>query len=266
MIEERMRTAPRLVHHHRMRRSVALVGSLAIHAACGLALIAVRAPASVESTARIELGDAPVEIALVDVISVRDSGGGGTRGARGRAATRPAPVQVARIDRARRQLVRSAPTEHAISDSPSAKSLSDSLAELASASSERVDGTAGDGGDGGGRGGGHGRGRGRGVGLGDRASLGEPLPAIPAAPKASRARPAKLIYPTRERAASEGELYSARVLIDPEGYVVGAKLLHSAGPKDADAANMIFRFRYAPALDDDGHPIKSTIEQPFLVQ
>ncbi len=89
---------------------------------------------------------------------------------------------------------------------------------------------------------------------------------MPAAPRASRARPAKLIYPTRERAASEGELYSARVIIDAEGFVVGARLLHSAGPMDADAANLIFRFRYAPALDDDGRPIKSTLEQPFLVQ
>ena len=89
---------------------------------------------------------------------------------------------------------------------------------------------------------------------------------MPAAPRASRARPAKLIYPTRERAVSEGELYSARVIIDAEGFVFGARLLHSAGPKDADAANLIFRFRYAPALDDDGRPIKSTLEQPFLVQ
>jgi hypothetical protein len=161
--------------------------------------------------------------------------------------------------------VRSAPTESSQSDAPTTKTTAASLAALASASI--VDGNAGDG-DGGGRGGGHGRGIGRGVGagLGDRASVGEALPTVPAAPKASKARPAKLIYPTRERTASEGELYSARVIIDSEGYVVGAKLLHSAGPKDADAANMIFRFRYAPALDDDGHPIKSTVEQPFLVQ
>jgi hypothetical protein len=242
----------------------ALVGSVAIHA--GLVLLALRAstPPPSEPTAKLEWVSPPVEVAFIDMPSVIESGGGGSPG---RAATRS--EQVARIERTpRRQIVRSAPTENTISDAPTATSLSAALAELASVSNEAVDGAAGDGGDGGGHGGGHGRGIGRGVGtgLGDRASAGEALPAIPAAPRASKARPAKLIYPTRERAASEGELYSARVIIDTEGYVVGAKLLHSAGPKDADAANLIFRFRYAPALDDDGHPIKSTIEQPFLVQ
>jgi hypothetical protein len=245
----------------------ALVGSIAIHAACGLVLIAVRAstPPPVEPAAQLEWVTPPVEVAFIDVTRVRDRSGGG--GAQGRAATRPAPERVARLDRTpHRQIVRSAPTESSQSDAPTTKTTTAaSLAALASASI--VDGNAGDG-DGGGRGGGHGRGIGRGVGagLGDRASVGEALPTVPAAPKASKARPAKLIYPTRERTASEGELYSARVIIDSEGYVVGAKLLHSAGPKDADAANMIFRFRYAPALDDDGHPIKSTVEQPFLVQ
>jgi outer membrane biosynthesis protein TonB len=156
---------------------------------------------------------------------------------------------------------RSSPTARSVDRA--ARSLSDSLGDIASAS---LDG--GDGGDGGGRGGGHGRGIGRGVGegLGDRASAGERLPSVPAAPKASKARPPKLVYPTRERDASEGELYLARVTIDTDGYVVGARLLHSAGPKDTDASTMIFKFRYAPALDDDGHAIKATIEQPFLVQ
>ncbi len=241
----------------------ALIGSVAIHAACGLALLAVRVSDSgpLEHPAQLELVDSP-PVELVQFVDVIDSGGGGLQG---RAATRPAPrtEQLARIDRSlRRQIVRPVPTE---------KSISDALAELASASNEVVDGSTvgdGDGGDGGGRGGGHGRGSGRGVGagLGDRASAGELLPSVPSAPKASKARPAKLIYPSRERAASEGELYSARVIIDSDGYVVGARLLHSAGPKDADAANMIFRFRYSPALDHDGRPIRSTIEQPFLVQ
>lgn len=260
-----------------MRRRAALFGSVAIHAACGLALVIVRSTdsKSVEPTARVELAP-PTEIELVPLVAVIDSGGGGSPG---REATGLAAVhapQLARVERRREtRSIAQSPTRamsdapaRSISDSSREKSTFDALAELASASNEVVAGEGGDGGDGGGRGGGHGRGVGRGVGsgLGDRASDGDPLPAIPAAPRASRARPPKLVYPTRERDASEGELYTARVIIDRDGYVVGARIAESHGPKDGDAAAMIFRFRYAPALDDDGRPIKATIDQPFLVQ
>ena len=37
------------------------------------------------------------------------------------------------------------------------------------------------------------------------------------------------------------------------------------GPRADAAASLIFKFRYLPALDDDGHPIRATIEQSFLV-
>lgn len=253
----------------------ALVGSIGIHVAVGIALIAVRSDAKREEpdTASIELVDHAVDhvdhvdrvIDLVELVTL-DSGGGGSQRT---AVAPPAKVeQTARVDRAtRREIVRAMPTERAQSDATS--SLSDSLASIASSSTESIAGDGGDGGDGGGRGGGHGRGIGRGVGegLGDRANAGDNLPSVPAAPKASKARKAKLIYPTRERDVSEGQLYTARVTIDTDGYVVGARLLQVVtGPKDSDASAMIFKFRYAPALDDDGKPIKSTLEQPFLVQ
>lgn len=243
-----------------------MIGSLALHAACALALIAVRAPSPVRDRepSHVALVEArPVELVELDLAV---GGGGGTPG---HGATRPEPAKatrIARVDRRDRRAAR----RPAIQAAPSERSLSDALAEVARASHEITDGgsAGGDGGDGGGRGGGRGRGIGRGIGdgLGDRASAGELLPAVPAAPAASKARPARLIYPTRERDVSEGDLYVARVTVDRDGYVVGARLLRSGGPKDGDASAMIFRFRYAPALDDDGRPIRSTVEQPFLVQ
>lgn len=236
---------------------MALGGSIAIHGVVGLALLVVDSrDRPSPSTARLELVDVP-PIEVIDLVEVHVETGGG--GSRGRSESRP---QIARADRprARREIVRATPTE---------RSLADSLTSIANPSHEILDGDSGDGGDGGGRGGGHGRGIGRGVGsgLGDRATVGDQLPAPPAAPRASKARPPKLIYPTRERSVSEGELFLARVTIDTDGYVVGARLLQGLGThKASDASAMIFRFRYSPALDDDGRPIKSTVEQPFLVQ
>lgn len=125
----------------------------------------------------------------------------------------------------------------------------------------------GDGGEGNGIGGN--RGDGIGFGDGERVVLAEQLvmPAPPAAEKAvSKARPAKLIYPTRQRDLGEEKLFVARVTVDTDGYVVGARIVRGRhGPSDGDAADLIFRFRYLPALDDDGRAIRSTFEQPFHV-
>ena len=124
----------------------------------------------------------------------------------------------------------------------------------------------GDGGEGNGIGGN--RGDGIGFGDGDRVVLAEELvmPAPPAEKPVSKARPAKLIYPTRQRDLGEEKLFVARVTVDTDGYVVGARIVRGRhGPSDGDAADLIFRFRYLPALDDDGHAIRSTFEQPFHV-
>jgi hypothetical protein len=126
-----------------------------------------------------------------------------------------------------------------------------------------------DGGAGGDGDGGDGAGRGGTGGLGTAAN-GTVAPrsiALPPPPRVSKARNAKLIYPTRERTVEEpGELFVASVDVDHEGYVVGARLKSGmTGPKRDDAAGLIFKFRYLPALDDDGRAIRSTFDQPFTV-
>jgi hypothetical protein len=120
----------------------------------------------------------------------------------------------------------------------------------------------------GGRGDGRGQGAGRGIGLGDGARIADAPVALetPAPPKASKARVAKLVYPVRQRQVDDSELFVARVTIDDEGFVVGAKLVRGfGGPRDVMAADLIWKFRYAPALDDAGTPIRSTFDQRFLV-
>ena len=118
-------------------------------------------------------------------------------------------------------------------------------------------------------GGGTGR-AGTGIGFGDggtiqRAELLAPPPA-PRGDPPSKARPARLIYPTRQRDAEDAELFIARVIIDGEGFVDGATLLRGfGGRRDEVASQMIWKFRYAPALDDRGNPIRSTLDQRFLV-
>ena len=124
----------------------------------------------------------------------------------------------------------------------------------------------GDGGEGYGVGGN--RGDGIGFGDGNRIVLAEELtmPPPPAAKPISKARPAKLIYPTRQRDLGEDALFVAKITVDTDGYVVGAKLVRGrSGPRDDEAADLIFRFRYLPALDDAGRAIRTTFEQPFHV-
>lgn len=115
-----------------------------------------------------------------------------------------------------------------------------------------------------------GSGAGRGIGFGDGGGITRVDPPDPPPPPRgdppSKARPAKLIYPSRERDVDDAELFIARVIIDTDGYVAGARIVRGfGGPRDEMAAELIWNFRYAPALDDDGHPIRSTLDQRFLV-
>jgi hypothetical protein len=113
-----------------------------------------------------------------------------------------------------------------------------------------------------------------GIGFGGGTGLGAlappppppPPPAALAAPR-SLARPARLVYPSRERDVEESRLFVARLTIDTDGYVVGAHLVRGfGGPRDRDAADAIWRFRYDPARDDAGRPVRSVLDQKFLVQ
>lgn len=125
-------------------------------------------------------------------------------------------------------------------------------------------------------------GHGFGHGLGDSADLGAPSPLAapppplpppppppappPPTPPPSKARPPRLIYPARDRQSDEAETFVARLTIDADGYVVGAHLVRGLGSsRDELAAQLVWRFRYAPALDDDGRAIRATIDQRFLV-
>ena len=56
------------------------------------------------------------------------------------------------------------------------------------------------------------------------------------------------------------------MIVDDDGFVAGAKIVRGfGGRRDVVASQMIWHFRYAPALDDAGRPIRSTLDQRFLV-
>lgn len=119
---------------------------------------------------------------------------------------------------------------------------------------------------------GTGVGAGRGIGFGDGVAIAQPgetpvPPPPPPPPPVSKARPPRLIFPSRQRDVEDGQLFVMRVTVDRDGYVAGARLVRGfGGRRDEVAQDQIWRFRYDPALDDDGRPIAATIEQRFLVQ
>jgi hypothetical protein len=119
-----------------------------------------------------------------------------------------------------------------------------------------------------GRGDGLGTGIGFGAGGGIRAAERVPDPPRVVPPPPSRARPAKLIYPVRDREVDdEGNLFIARVTVDPDGDVVGAHMLKTRpGVTGDQASSAIWTFRYLPALDERGTPIRSTFDQPFQIR
>lgn len=124
--------------------------------------------------------------------------------------------------------------------------------------------TTGEGGEG------HGRGWGRGVGdqlttsSNDAAALVAKMPIPTVEP--DRAQPPVLTWPARNEDAPDEDMYIARITIDTDGFVVGARLLRGrGGAGDLDAENAIWRFRYRPARDAHGRPVKVTIEQRFLL-
>ena len=118
----------------------------------------------------------------------------------------------------------------------------------------------------------NGNGNGNGIGFGNgggvRVVRDVPAPPMPEVAPASKARPAKLIWPNRDvEVEDDSYLFTARVTVDDAGDVVGALMLTSRQGSRADrAADAIWSFRYAPALDDAGRPVRSTFEQSFQVR
>jgi hypothetical protein len=128
-------------------------------------------------------------------------------------------------------------------------------------------------GSGEGSGGGAGGGRGRGIGFGDGGGIATSAavpapPAPPPPPPPSRARPAKLIFPVRDREVeSDDDLFVARITVDPDGAVEAVHMVTThPGLRGDQAASAIWTFRYAPALDDAGVAVRSTFEQPFQIR
>ncbi len=126
-------------------------------------------------------------------------------------------------------------------------------------------GLGGQSGDGfGGFGGGTGRGRGgNGTGRGRGATKAKSIGSNRAR---SKARPARLIYPKRFRKERPGEVFVVVLMVDAKGAVDGVRLKQGVNPHDdGKALDAVWRFRYDPALDRDGRPIKSRVVQRFMV-
>jgi len=255
------------------------VGSLVVHAVLGAVLFAVArhpsAPAG-EPHAVIEVIEAPAGLKTIDVIAEpRSSGGpGAASGRRDASSVSPSAIApprtiaprtgsprtiVATRDATRPRSALDA-TSDAFEDPRGAISFDAGASQTgacAGASLPCADGA------------GRGKGTGNGIGFGDGGTVapGLPPPAPPPAPKLSKARPARLVFPSRQREVDDGELYVMRVTVDADGFVSGATLVRGfGGGRDDIASAQIWRFRYDPARDDDGQPVRSVLEQRFLVQ
>lgn len=137
---------------------------------------------------------------------------------------------------------------------------------------DRAGGNGNENGTGNGNGNGTGNGTGNGIGLGNGGGVevarDVPAPPIPVETPPSKARPATLIWPTRDLdVEDESYLFVAKITVDEEGTVVGARMITTRpGSRGDHAANAIWQFRYRPALDQHGVPVRSTFEQPFQVR
>ena len=112
---------------------------------------------------------------------------------------------------------------------------------------------------------------GNGIGFGAGGGIASPVDtahiATPEPPKPSLARPPRLIWPARQVAIGDRPLFVAHVTVDRDGFVAGAQLVQGTGDqRDLGAADAVWRFRYDPALDEDGRPIAAAIDQPVLLR
>jgi hypothetical protein len=161
-------------------------------------------------------------------------------------------------------------SEHADDAEPSA--VSSASARIAANRSSPTPATGGDQsrvgigsgiGNGASTGGGVGAGAGRGRSRADAAVRVR----SPARPPRSKARPARLIYPVRDREERPGEVFVVRLTVNEKGYVVGVRLEQGVSrDRDEKALNAVWRFHYDPALDRGGRPIRSQVVQRFMVE
>jgi len=88
-----------------------------------------------------------------------------------------------------------------------------------------------------------------------------------AAPVRSKARAARLIWPTQHRSEDEGQVFIAQVTVDEDGYVVGVRMTQGMGGRAGERAETaVWTFRYDPARNELGRPIRTRIEQPFMLK
>jgi len=116
---------------------------------------------------------------------------------------------------------------------------------------------------------GSGAGIGDGAGIGAGASRGRAGTAVRAhrPPARSKARPALLVYPRRDREERPGEVFVVVLTVNEKGYVVGVRLQQGVSrDRDEKALDAVWRFHYDPARDRAGRPIQSQVVQRFMVE
>jgi hypothetical protein len=259
---------------------VRLVGSLVVHAVVGAVLFTLArhpappTPAAAVAIEVVDLGLPPAPVTTIDVTVAPDGSPGGGGAAATARADEPARTSQPRISEPKRTIVASREASRwgdrarRADSAPTTDPATTDAFDDPRGAITFDDGT-GASGDGEGNGKGRGRRTGNGIGFGDGGGIeaGAPPPPPPPAPKLSKARPARLIFPSRQRDVDDGELYIMRVTVDADGYVSGATLVRGfGGHRDDVASAQIWRFRYDPARDDDGQPVRSVLEQRFLVQ
>ncbi len=232
-------------------RAASWVGSIAVHGALAVMLAmrceAPRPPASTEIVRDIE---------VVEQVARTESS---VEGRGSRAGAPEAAVERKAGGRARRAAARRAESDAEPTVTP---------------------GSGAGGGDGIGEGDGNGDGDGNGNGDGSGA-IGGTLGRLAIAPRTleradvptprppppSKARPPRLIWPKQDRPEEPDRIFAATLTIDEEGYVVGVRLTRgTTGPQSERAQSAVWRFRYDPALDDDGHPVRARLEQKFMLE
>jgi len=248
-------------HDHHVRWL--LLVSLAFHVALLMVLVSGHKPIAPRAT----LVSGQVEEPAPMVVEMLEpTGGGGGHGGGHSAAGDDAGSPARAVPTT--GIVRIASTRAAHAAPPRARSTersTDGWAGLSIRTESQGDGA------GTGNGNGIGAGTGNGIGFGNGGGVHverDVPPPPPPPPPPSMARKAKLIWPMRDLdVEDESALFVAKVTVDTDGSVVGARMLTSRpGSRAQHAANAIWTFRYAPALGDDGAPIRSTFEQSFQIR